>query len=325
MALPTSPLGPRLAVTSPGPLQVTPSGTLPITPSGGGPIGTFLRGVGVPYAGTIGAVASFVVAFAVVYLAGRWVVLPLVERMLDARGLDRHAKSPLTKLTHLGIVFVAVAIAFGFAGLGNFLTSLATIAAAATLAIGFALQDVVKNFVSGVFIFTDHPFRIGDWIEWGDYSGVVEDISLRVTRVRTFDNELLTVPNAQLTDGVIKNPVAYDRLRVRFLFGIGYDDDVAAATELIVEAAEAHAEILDDPEPVVRLTKLGDSSVGLEARIWVADPRHADWIRIRSEFVADVKSRFDAADITIPFPQRELSGALALDGLDGGVRLVAED
>ncbi|MFB6159562.1 MAG: mechanosensitive ion channel domain-containing protein, partial [Haloferacaceae archaeon] len=74
------------------------------------------------------------------------------------------------------------------------------------------MQDVIANFVAGVFIFTDRPFRIGDWIEWDGYSGIVEDISLRVTRVRTFDNELLTVPNSNLTDGVIKNPVAKEQL-----------------------------------------------------------------------------------------------------------------
>ena len=262
----------------------------------------------------------FVVAFAVVVLLGRLAVLPLVERLLDARGLDRHAKVPLRKITGFVVLFVAVMVAFGFAGFGSFLTSLATIAAAATLAIGFAMQDVIKNFVAGVFIFTDKPFRIGDWIEWDGYSGVVEDISLRVSRVRTFDNELLTVPNSQLTDGVIKNPVAKSTLRLKFLFGIGYDDDIAEAADIIVEAAGDHEEILEDPEPSVRLTELGDSYVGLQSRIWIADPSRSDFVRIRGEYVQDVKERFDAADITIPFPQRELSGHVGLDAaeaLDG--------
>ncbi|MFB6240397.1 MAG: mechanosensitive ion channel family protein, partial [Gemmatimonadota bacterium] len=173
---------------------------------GGGAVGTALRDLGVPegVAGIVGAVVGFVVAFAVVYLLGQAVVIPLVDRLLNARDLDRHARAPLKKVTWFVIVFAAIAVAFGFAGFPNFLQSLATIAAAATLAIGFAMQDVLRNFVSGVFIFTDRPFRIGDWIEWdgGSYSGIVEDISLRVTRVRTFDNELLTVPNSQLTDGV---------------------------------------------------------------------------------------------------------------------------
>jgi small-conductance mechanosensitive channel len=250
----------------------------------------------------------FVLAFVAIWLAGRIVVVPLLNRIMDRRGLDEHAKLPLLKVTRIAIAFVGVAVAFGFAEYGNFLTSLATIAAAATLAIGFAMQDVIKNFVSGVFIFTDKPFRIGDWIEWDGYSGVVEDISLRVTRVRTFDNELLTVPNSQLTDGVIKNPVAKNELRLKFLFGIGYDEDVDEATEIILEEAEAHEEILDSPEPSVRLTELGDSSVGLQSRIWIENPKRSDFVRIRAEYVQAVKERFDEAGIEIPYPNRTLSG-----------------
>ncbi|MFB6199031.1 MAG: mechanosensitive ion channel family protein, partial [Halobacteriaceae archaeon] len=207
-------------------------------------------------------------------------------------------------------------VAFGLAGYGSFLTSLATIAAAATLAIGFAMQDVLKNLVAGVFIYTDQPFRIGDWIEWDGNSGIVEDISLRVSRVRTFDNELLTVPNSQLTDGVIKNPVAKEKLRVKFTFGIGYGDDIEKATDIILREAKAHEEILDEPEPSVRVTELEDSYVGLQSRFWIADPSRSDFMRIRGEYVTQVKDAFDDADIEIPFPQRTLSGAITLSDRD---------
>ncbi len=288
--------------------------TTPVPAAGdGGVIGRLLADAGVPYASPLGTALSFLVAFLAVFLIGRIVVLPLLDRVLESRGLDRHAKVPLKKLTWIVVIFVALSVAFGFAGLGSFLTSLATIAAAATLAIGFAMQDVIKNFVAGVFIFTDRPFRIGDWIEWDGNSGIVEDISLRVTRVRTFDNELLTVPNSQLTDGVIKNPVAKDTLRLKFVFGIGYDDDIAQASEIIVEAAEDHEEILDDPAPSVRLTELADSYVGLQSRFWIADPGRTDFVRVRSEYVEDVKNRFDEAGIEIPFPQRDLSGSVVLE------------
>jgi small conductance mechanosensitive channel len=253
---------------------------------------------------------KFVVGFVAVFVVGRVVVLPLLSRVLDRRGLDEHAKVPLRKLTWFVMLFAAIAVAFGFAGFGSFLTALATIAAAATLAIGFALQDVIANFVAGVFIFTDRPFRIGDWIEWDGHSGVVEDISLRVTRVRTFDNELLTVPNSQLTGGVIKNPVAKDQLRLQFLFGIGYDDDIDAATDIILEEAREHDEILDDPEPSVRLTDLGDSSVGLKSRVWIENPSRSDFVATRGEYVQAVKERFDDAGIDIPYPNREVSGTL---------------
>ena len=269
-----------------------------------------LANAGVPAADTIGAVLTFVLVTVVVYFVGRAVGLPLLDRVLSSRGLEDHAVRPLKKVASVVLVFLAVSIAFGVAGFGNFLTSLATIGAAATLAIGFALQEVLRNFVAGVFIFTDRPFRIGDWIEWDGNSGIVEDISFRVTRVRTFDNELLTVPNSQLTESVVKNPVDGEKLRLTFVFGIGYDDAIDAATEIIVEEAEAHPDILADPAPSVRLTELADSYVGLQSRIWIEQPRRADFVRTRAEYVKRVKQRFDSEDITIPFPQRELSGGL---------------
>nr|WP_276300869.1 mechanosensitive ion channel family protein [Halorussus sp. DT80] len=279
------------------------------------------------YALAVTQALYFVVSFVVIYVVGRLTLIPLVSRFLDRRDVERHAKTPLLKLTRFGVVFVAISVAFGFADYGNFLTSLATIAAAATLAIGLATQDVIKNFVSGVFIYTDKPFKIGDWVEWdgGSYSGVVEDIGLRVTRVRTFDNELLTVPNSQLTDGVIKNPVAYDELRLKFLFGIGYDDDIERATQIIVEEAEAHPDILDDPAPSVRLTELGDSSVGLQSRIWIANPSRSDYVKIKGDYVTNVKNRFDAEDIDIPYPNRTIGGGLELTDVEGMVEATGDD
>jgi len=273
----------------------------------------FVEDIAGGYAVGITQAVYFVVSFLAVYVAGRLVVQPLFTRVLRRRNLDEHARKPLKKVLSGVVVFAAVSVAFGFARFGNFLTALATIAAAATLAIGFAMQDVIANFVAGVFIYTDEPFRIGDWIEWDGNSGVVEDISLRVTRVRTFDNELLTVPNSNLTDGVVKNPVAKDRLRLQFLFGIGYDDDIDRATDIIVEEAEAHDGILDDPGVTVRLTELGDSHVGLKSRFWIADPSRADFVKVRGEYVQAVKERFDEEGIDIPYPVRTLDGDVEVD------------
>ncbi|SFR44340.1 mechanosensitive ion channel family protein [Halogeometricum limi] len=280
-------------------------------------IGKFLTGVGVPaeVAEPFARVLAFVLAFVAVYFLGRLALFPVVNRVMDGRGLEPHAQKPLRRLLGVVVVFVALTVAFGAAGLPNFLQSLATIAAAATLAIGFAMQDVLQNFVAGIFIYTDKPFRIGDWIEWDGNSGIVEDISFRVSRVRTFDNELLTVPNSQLTDGVIKNPVAKDTLRLQVPFGIGYDDDIEAATDIIVEEAESHPDILADPGPTVRLTELGDSSVVLNSRFWIANPSRADFVKTKADYVKNVKRRFDAQDINIPYPNRTLSGELTVAGV----------
>ena len=289
---------------------------IPLQAGGGAFLARLLESIGVPPELAAGAgeaimgAAVFIAAFIGVYVLGKRFVLPMATRVMDGRGLDTHAKRPLQKVTWIIYVFIGITIAFGIAGFGNFLTSLATIAAAATLAIGFAMQDVLKNFVAGIFIFTEKPFRIGDWIEFDDNGGIVEDISLRITRVRTFDNELLTVPNSQLTDNVVKNPVDAGKLRLKFVFGIGYDDDVERATDIILEEARAHDGIMDDPEPSVRLTELGDSSVGLQSRIWIENPSRADFVKTRGEYVTRVKRRFDEEGINIPYPHRTLTGGI---------------
>lgn len=269
-------------------------------------------------AAAVDGLVRFVLAFVVLLIVVRVVVLPLLDRAFESQELEPHARRPIKKIAWFALLFAVVAVAFGFAGYGNFLTSLATIAAAAALAVGIAMQSVISNFVAGVFIFTEKPFRIGDWIEWGegDYSGVVEDISLRVTRVRTFDNELVTVPNSELTDNAVKNPVAKDKLRRKFVFGIGYDDDIGEATDIILEEARAHEGILDDPEPSVRLTELNDSDVGLQSRFWIEDPSRADFMKVQGEYVTAVKERFDAEGIDIPYPYRVLEGGLSVEDIE---------
>ncbi|RLM72539.1 mechanosensitive ion channel family protein [Halorubrum sp. Atlit-26R] len=261
-----------------------------------------------PVTGIVVDAAIFLVVVVATYVIYKSVITSLLRRVFDRQGLDEHARRPLQKIVAFLVLFAGVTVAFGAAGYQGFLRSLATIAAAATLAIGFALQDVIKNFVAGVFIYTDKPFRIGDWIEWNGNSGVVEDISFRVTRVRTFDNELLTVPNHALTSDVVKNPVAKKTLRLKFVFGIDYEDDVEKATDIIVEEAEKSDAILADPAPSVRLTELADSYVGLQSRIWIDDPSRADFVKARADYVKAVKGRFDEEGISIPFPQRTVSG-----------------
>jgi small conductance mechanosensitive channel len=278
-----------------------------------GPVGEFLREVGIPYYKPLGGAITFALALFILYTLGRAVVIPFVSRLLNRQDLDAHEQKPLLGLTKLLVAVVGIGIAFQAAGYGNLLTSLAAIAAAATLAIGLTLQDTLANLVAGVFIYIDRPFRIGDWIEWeaGTYSGFVEDITFRVTRVRTFDNELLTVPNALLTQNTIKNPVDDDELRIQYTFGIGYNDDVEEATDIIIQEAHKHPEILDDPAPTVRMSTdgaLADSSVGLTAFFWIADPNRADYLGIRGSYITNVKQHFDNADIDIPYPQVDLSG-----------------
>jgi small-conductance mechanosensitive channel len=280
--------------------------------SDAGFVGEFLTDFGIPpgLASAIGSAAVFGVVFAGLYVVGKRLVVPFADDLLRRRDVDDHARKPLRVLIHVAVVAAGLGLGFALAGYGNVLLALSTVGAAATLAVGFALQDVIKNFVAGVFIYTDKPFRTGDWIEWNGNSGYVEDIGLRVTRVRTFDNEHLTVPNSQLTDGVIKN---YDRngtLRLKFTFRIGFEADIDEAMRHVVAAAEAEEDVLDDPAPSVKLMEIGDASFDLQGRIWIRDPGESDFLGIRGRFVKDVTDRFEAAGISIPYPHRTVEGSL---------------
>jgi len=275
-------------------------------------VGEFLVEFGLPpaLAGAIGSAAVFVVVLVVGYAVSKLAVVPVVDRLLRRSQVDEHARKPLTLLVYAVLLLVVLGLAFALAGFGNILIALATVAAAATLAIGFAMQDVIKNFVAGVFIYTDKPFRTGDWIEWGDNSGFVEDISLRVTRVRTFDNEHLTVPNSQLTDGVIKNYDKNGTLRLKFTFRIGFEDDIDRATDIILEEARATEGVLEEPEPSVKLVEINEASFGLQSRIWISDPGSSDFLGIRGRFVQAVTDRFEQEGVTIPYPHRTIDGSL---------------
>ena len=256
------------------------------------------------------SVVGFVAGFLAVLLLGKYVVIPGLRRIVRSRGFDEAVVSLGTNVLNAVVWVAAIAVGFAVAGYGGFLSAFAVFGGAIALAVGFAAQDLLGNFVAGVFILKDKPFEVGDWIQWGDMSGRVEEIDLRVSRVRTFDNELVTVPNGDLANSAVTNPVAYDTLRQKFVFGIGYDDDIEEATDIIVEKAEAHEEILDDPGVSVRLVELGDSAVGLQSRWWIADPDRGDFVRVRSEYVTAVKEAFDDAGIDMPYVHRQLTGSV---------------
>ncbi|WP_144797426.1 mechanosensitive ion channel family protein [Halorubrum depositum] len=256
------------------------------------------------------SVALFLVGFVGVLLLGKLVLVPAVRRVLSSRGFDGAVRSLASSVANAVVWVAAIAIGFTMAGYGAFLSAFAVFGGAIALAVGFAAQDLLGNFVAGIFILKDKPFEVGDWIEWDGNAGRVEDIDLRVSRVRTFDNERVTVPNGDLANNAVTNPVAYETLRQKFVFGIGYDDDIAEATDIIVEKAEAHGEILDDPGVSVRLVELGDSAVGLQSRWWISDPDRGDFVRVRSEYVTAVKEAFDEAGIDMPYVHRQLTGSV---------------
>lgn len=267
----------------------------------------------------------FVLAFVVVYLIARVFLVRLVKRALTAQGYDQTVIGLARRIARALAFFGALAVAFTIAGFGSFLAAFATLGGALALALGFAAQDLLGNFVAGIFILRDEPFEVGDWIEWNDNSGVVKDIRLRVTKLETFDNELITVPNSELADNAVKNPMANDNVRIPFLFGIGYEDDIDDAKEILIEEASGVDNVLTEPEPSVILTELADSYVGLTARVWIDDASRGKYVNTLSEYVQAVKERFDAEGIDMPYPYTELTGGIDIENLAESQQATADD
>ena len=169
--------------------------------------------------------------------------------------------------------------------------------------VGFALQDTLSNFASGMMILVYRPYDVGDVIEAGGVMGKVKQMSLVSTTVMTPDNQKLVVPNNKIWGGVIRNVTAQVSRRVDLTFGIGYGDDIAHAERVLREIVEGHELVLKDPEPVIKLHTLGESSVDFVVRPWT---KTGDYWNVYWDLTRAVKERFDAEGISIPFPQRDV-------------------
>lgn len=169
--------------------------------------------------------------------------------------------------------------------------------------IGFALQDTLSNFASGMMILIYRPFDVGDAVEAGGVLGKVDQMNLVSTMILTFDNQLMVVPNKQIWGGIIRNITHQETRRVDMTFGIGYSDDIPKAEKVLLDIVTSHDKVLKDPEPVVKLHTLGESSVDFVVRPWAKTDEYWD---VYWDITREVKQRFDAEGITIPFPQRDV-------------------
>ncbi len=174
---------------------------------------------------------------------------------------------------------------------------------AAGFIIAFAMQDSLSNFASGLMILFFRPFDMGDVVDAGGVSGKVNSVNLVSTTIRTFDNKMMVVPNSKIWSDVITNATGVTERRVDMEFGIGYGDDIDRVQKILEEVVKGHPLVLKNPEPVVRLSQLADSSVNFICRPWA---RPADYWDVHWDVTREVKKRFDAEGIGIPFPQRDV-------------------
>jgi len=193
----------------------------------------------------------------------------------------------LVALSQLGISLAPLLAGLGVAG----------------FIVGFALQDSLSNFASGLMILFYRPYDVGDMVDIGGVFGKVHKMSLVSTTILTIDNQKLVVPNKKIWGDVIKNVTAQDVRRVDLVFGISYSDEIPKAEAVLEDILKQHDKVLDDPEPVVRLHNLGDSSVDFVVRPWV---RKEDYWDVYWDVTRAVKMRFDEEGIAIPFPQRDV-------------------
>lgn len=169
--------------------------------------------------------------------------------------------------------------------------------------VGFALQDTLSNFASGLMILIYKPFDVEDLIEVGGISGKVKHMTLVSTTILTPDNQRLILPNNKIWGDIIKNITAENRRRIDMVFGIGYEDNIAHAEKALKDIIHNEKDVLRSPEPVIRIGNLGDSSVDIFVRPWV---KTKDYWEVRWRITRAVKERFDAEGISIPFPQRDI-------------------
>ena len=266
----------------------------------------------------------FIVSFVVIYYVGKAIVVRAVTAALDNRGVDETIAGLVISTVVAITAVLALALAATIAGAGVVLAAFGTLGAALALAVGFAAQDLIANFVAGIFIIQDEPFTVGDWIEWDGNVGVVEEVQLRVTKLNTFDNERVTVPNADLANAVLTTPTGNDQLRASVDFGIEYDADIDQAREAIIDEGRSLDGVLSEPKPSAPVTSLGDSAVVLSGRLWI-DPNETGYAPLVAEFTERVKKRFDAEGIGMPYPYTELTGGIDIKNLAETQQARADD
>jgi small conductance mechanosensitive channel len=198
---------------------------------------------------------------------------------------------------------MVIGVIVGLAALEVNIGPLLAVIGATGFVVALALQNSLGNFASGMLIMMFRPFDVGDAVEVAGVAGKIEAVSLLSTQMKTFDNKAVAIPNNEVWGGVITNITATGQRRVDMQFGIGYDDDIDKAQKILEDIISNHKLVLKDPEPVIRLHELGESSVNFIVRPWA---KSDDVWTVFWDVTREVKKRFDQEAISIPFPQRDV-------------------
>jgi small conductance mechanosensitive channel len=239
-----------------------------------------------------------------IYIVGKIIVgvlVNLVGKLLARSKYDDMLVDFLKAIVNAILMLFVIVAALDRLGVDT--TSLVAILGAAGLAIGLSLQGSLQNFAAGVMLLVFKPFKAGDFVEAGGTAGVVKNISIFTTLLCSPDNKEIIVPNGSIYSGNITNYSAKETRRVDMVFGIGYDSDIKLAKQILQEIADADERILKDPAVTIAVAELADSSVNFVVRPWAAT---SDFWGVKFDFTEQVKLKFDAAGISIPFPQMDV-------------------
>jgi len=246
---------------------------------------------------------NVVIALAIFYL-GKMVISLVVRgirKVMQRQEVDKTLETFVCNLVRMVLLVIVIIAAIGQLGIQT--TSFIAIFGAAGLAVGLALQGSLSNFAAGVLIVLFRPYRVGDFIEAAGISGVVEQVQILTTILKTGDNKQIIVPNGQIMDSIITNYSANDTRRVDMVVGVSYDDDLDKVRDTIKELIAAEDRILDEPACTIAVSALADSSVNFVVRPWV---KTSDYWGVMFDLTEAVKKRFDKEGITFPFPQQDV-------------------
>ena len=250
------------------------------------------------------SVINFILLIALFFTMAIWSTNHIERRMQASKTLDAGLKVALTKLVKVVFITFAILIALDTAGID--LTALTVFGGAFGVGLGFGLQRIASNFISGFLLLFDKSIKPGDVISIGDKFGWVQELHARYIVVRDRDGVDTLIPNENLVTTDVINWSYGDRnVRLKAPVSISYQDDPEQAMQLIVEAAKETARVLSDPAPVARLMAFGDNGIELECRIWINDPQMG-LMNVRSELNLNMWRKFKQAGISIPFPQRDV-------------------
>ncbi len=245
-----------------------------------------------------------ILAALLIFVIGKWISRKL-SHVIKAMMLKAKVDLTLSEFTESLIFFtlLAMVILASLNALGVNTTSFIAVFGAASLAVGLALQGSLSNVGAAVLIIIFRPFKIGDFIEAGGATGTVEDITMFSTIMSPIDNRTIIVPNSKIIGDNIINYSKKNQRRVDLTFGIGYDDDLKAAKQILLDILNTDERILKEPAPFVAVSELGESSVNFITRAWVDTPNYWD---VHFDTIEKVKLTFDEKGITIPYPQMDV-------------------